>query len=287
MKKLPYTPLTATPFKKTGRYREILPQVLGLAAYIRCFWGSSQPYQTAEDPHGTIVIPDTCADIIYRVDHTEGTVTGIFCGINDRSFTSYEIGPPGHLVSLFAIRFYAWSAYAFSEDSLKGSINDLFDVRSRFGWLDDLLRPRLLGYHSLAQRSRLAEELFLSRLCSARQSDVIGRAVTAILSQKGSLRISSLAEECCISSRQLERAFHEYIGLTPKKLSSLIRYQCLWNELLRDPGLSIADAAYRYGYADQPHLLREFKRYHTMDIRQAILHARRDVGNIQDTPKLL
>lgn len=288
MIKLPYTPLTAAPFKKTGRYCEISPQAPGLAAYIRCFWGSVRPYPSArEDPAGTIVIPDTCVDIIYRIDHTEGTVIGDFCGINDTSFLSYAKGVHGHLISLFAIRFYAWSAYAFSEDSLKGSVNGSFDVRSRFCWLDGLLRHRLLECQSLAQRSRLAEEAFLMRLLSARQSDVIDQAVAAVLSQKGSLKISRLAEECCISGRQLERTFHEYIGITPKRFSSLVRYQCLWNEILRDPGLNISDAAYRYGYTDQPHLLREFKRYHTMDIRQAVMHARQDVGNIQDTHKIL
>lgn len=30
-------------------------------------------------------------------------------------------------------------------------------------------------------------------------------------------------------SRQLERLFHEYIGMTPKKLGKLVRYQFLWN----------------------------------------------------------
>ena len=40
----------------------------------------------AEDNAVQIVIPDTCADIIYYIDYTENTVSGGFCGVNDRSF---------------------------------------------------------------------------------------------------------------------------------------------------------------------------------------------------------
>lgn len=31
----------------------------------------------------------------------------------------------------------------------------------------------------------------------------------------------------------------------------------------------IADAVCKYGYTDVPHLMREFKRYHSMNIREA------------------
>lgn len=34
--------------------------------------------------------------------------------------------------------------------------------------------------------------------------------------------------------------------------------QCLWNEVLRNPGLRILDAVEWYGYTDQSHLMREF-----------------------------
>ena len=102
-----------------------------------------------------------------------------------------------------------------------------------------------------------------------------------ILLQKGVLRTAQLAEECCISGRQLERLFHGYIGITPKKLCNLVRYQCLWNEILRDPKFCILDAVCRYGYTDQSHLMHAFKRYHTMGIQKALLYARHNVGNIQ------
>lgn len=52
-------------------------------------------------------------DIIYHIDYTDNTVTGGFCGVNDCSFHAHNNGTIGHTVSTFAIRFYAWSVYAF------------------------------------------------------------------------------------------------------------------------------------------------------------------------------
>ena len=229
-----------------------------------------------------MIIPDTCVDIIYQINHTESTVTRGFCGINDTSFLYHEYIRPGHLVSVFAIRFYAWGAYPFAEDSLTDTLNKYCGLPSRFRRLDEILRPQLLEKQTLEERIAIAEDIFQRQLSKIRQNDNVDNAVKLILQQKGALSVNMLARECFISSRQQERIFREYIGITPKKLCNLIRYQCLWNEILSKPVFCIQDAVCRYGYTDQSHLMREFKRYHTMNIEEAKVCAYKDVGNIQD-----
>ncbi len=278
-----YMPLTATPFRHNDQYREISPANLELAKYIRCFWGSEKPYRGAgEITEASVIIPDTCVDIIYQINHTESTVTGGFCGINDTSFLYHEYIRPGHLVSVFAIRFYAWGAYPFAEDSLTDTLNKYCGLPSRFRRLDEILRPQLLEKQTLEERIAIAEDIFQRQLSKIRQNDNVDNAVKLILQQKGALSVNMLARECFISSRQQERIFREYNGITPKKLCNLIRYQCLWNEILSKPVFCIQDAVCRYGYTDQSHLMREFKRYHTMNIEEAKVCAYKDVGNIQD-----
>lgn len=283
MRNRPYIPLTASPFRKDGEYREVIPRHPELQKYIRCFWGSESFYVKKGNDTG-IVVPDTCADIIYWVDYTANRISDGFCGINDVSFSKTDKTMEGHLVSLFAIRFYAWEVCAFSEDSLKGTLNGHFDVRSRFRWLDEELRPQLFEKNTLEERTSMTEALFLRRLSgtegrTSAHVQNVQRAVAQILLHKGALHTAGLAEECFISGRQLERLFHEYIGITPKKLCNLVRYQSVWNDILRNPDFQIQDAVWRYGYADQSHLLREFKRYHAMGIQDARKYAYY-VGNI-------
>ena len=49
-----------------------------------------------------------------------------------------------------------------------------------------------------------------------------------------------------------------------------------------EPDFDVLSAVHKFGYTDQSHLLREFKRYHSMDIHKARIMAFKDVGNIQD-----
>lgn len=277
-----YCPLTATPFKRNRFYVEFAPSK-ELQSYIRCYWGTENPLiQIENDDASELVIPDTCVDIIYHIDYTDNTVTGRFCGVNDCSFHVHGNGTMGHMVSTFAIRFYAWSAYVFADDFLKSTINGYFDIGSRFEWLDKIIRPKLLELRTLQEKASFAEQVLQKRLSNVRENAIINDTIQNILINKGSLDIANLAKESFVSTRHLERLFHEYVGITPKKLSNLIRYQFLWRDILLKPDLDVLSAVHKFGYTDQSHLLREFKRYHSMDIHKATMMAFKDVGNIQD-----
>lgn len=276
-----YYPLTATPLKRNIAYTELTP-CKELHSYIRCYWGTENPLiQIENNDSPKLVIPDTCVDIIYHIDYTDNVVTGGFCGINDCSFLANSSGTIGHTVSTFAIRFYAWSAYAFADDSLKSSINGYFDVGSKFEWLDKIIRPKLLELKSIQEKASFTEQVLLKRLSDVKENTVVNGTIHNILTNKGSMDVSKLAKESFVSTRQLERLFHEYVGITPKKLSNLIRYQFLWRDILCEPDFDVLSAVHKYGYTDQSHLLREFKRYHSMDIHEARTIALKDVENIQ------
>ena len=155
-------------------------------------------------------------------------------------------------------------------------MNGYFDVDSRFEWLDKIIRPKLLELKTLQEKISFTEQALLKRLSDVRENTVVNDTIQNILINKGSLDIAKLAKKSFVSTRQLERLFHEYVGITPKKLSNLIRYQFLWRDF------DVLSAVYKFGYTDQSHLLREFKRYHSMDIHNARIMAFKDVGNIQD-----
>ena len=169
-----------------------------------------------------------------------------------------------------------------TDDSLQSTMNGYFDVDSRFEWLDKIIRPKLLELKTLQEKISFTEQALLKRLSDVRENTVVNDTIQNILINKGSLDIAKLAKKSFVSTRQLERLFHEYVGITPKKLSNLIRYQFLWRDILCEPDFDVLSAVYKFGYTDQSHLLREFKRYHSMDIHNARIMAFKDVGNIQD-----
>ena len=158
-----YHPLTATPFKRNVSYTELSP-VKNCSPISDAIGGTENPIiQNENNDAAEFVIPDTCVDIIYHIDYTNNTVTGGFCGINDCSFHVHNGGITEHMEATFAIRFYAWSAYAFADDSLKSTLNGYFDVGSRFEWLDKIIRLKLLELKTLKEKASFIEQALLKK----------------------------------------------------------------------------------------------------------------------------
>lgn len=72
---------------------------------------------------------------------------------------------------------------------------------------------------------------------------------------------STLAEAACLSKKQFNRVFAEYIGTTPKEFLRIIRMQRTLHILQMQPGINFAQLADACGYYDQSHLIKEFKTF--------------------------
>lgn len=269
-----YNPITATPFAHNESYMEFEP-CEALKPYIKCFWGTKEPYRhrKTDIPTQGIVTPDTCVDIIFTVDFTNDRIEGGFCGIDDRTFMTYDANDEDKRVSIFAIRFFAWSAVLFSEESMSGTRNAFFEAGQHFYGLQREIAPYLFDITDMESRIRLAEIYLINHMHPERRNKVLMDAVLELLKHKGNVEIGQMAKDIHTSSRHLERLFQENIGISPKRLASLIRYQYLWNDILFHPEFRVLDGVHQYGYTDQAHLLHDFKRFHGMNIKEARQYA--------------
>lgn len=283
-----YNPITASPFACNESYMEFVP-CDALKPYVRCFWGTRRPVKQLKTdiPAYGIVTPDTCADIIFDVDFTNNKISSGFCGIDDRTFRTCNGNDEEKLISRFGIRFFAWSGVLFSEESMRDTRNGFFDAGYHFSKIKGEIEPHLFDIGSMEEFIQIAEAVLLKQDYEKHKNTAVSEAIAQILMSKGNLRAGELSKEMHISSRQLERLFREYVGVSPKNLASLVRYQYLWNDILYVPRFNVLDAVYKYGYTDQAHLLHEFKKFHSMNITEAKRYAIKDVGNIQDIRALV
>ncbi len=275
-----YHPVTATPYQCTEDYMEFAP-CEALKPYIRCFWGSRRAATRAENGAGEmdIVIPDTCMDIIFHVDFTHNHISSSFFGIDDRTFAVPYDGEK-NIFFVFAVRFYPWGAALFAEESLRETKNAFFDADCHFSTVKREMERYLFDVSDICQLIPVAEKILLNRLNERHQNQTVFQAVARILEKRGNLSAAALGQEIFVSSRQLQRLFLEYIGVAPKSLASMVRYQYIWNELLQDKNFNKADAALRYGYTDQAHLCHDFKKYHSMNMEEARQYAVRGFTRI-------
>ena len=82
------------------------------------------------------------------------------------------------------------------------------------------------------------------------------------LSKAGSMpQVNEIARELGISSRQLHRRFLAAVGVPPKRFFRVLRFARVWQLASMQPRETWASLAAEHGYADQAHLIREFRAF--------------------------
>ncbi len=105
----------------------------------------------------------------------------------------------------------------------------------------------------------LIERFLLNRLMRLAEHN-LQRVNTAIrLINSGEANVSALADAACLSNKQFDRVFTEYVGAHPKEFSRTIRFQRALHKLETDPTISWAALAADCGYFDQSHMIRDFR----------------------------
>ena len=90
--------------------------------------------------------------------------------------------------------------------------------------------------------------------------DVFEDALAAVVDAVGAGRVTDAAVTAGVSARQVERLFARHLGVAPKTVARVVRFQSALRALMRDPGCPLADVAVTAGYFDQAHFVREFRR---------------------------
>lgn len=108
------------------------------------------------------------------------------------------------------------------------------------------------------ERFRLLDEYLVTRLVRGLELAAPVRYAWDRLSA-GPVRIAELADEIGWSRQHLNARFREQIGLGPKTVGRITRLNRTMALLDRASSLSWPEVAYRGGYSDQAHLIREFR----------------------------
>jgi AraC-like DNA-binding protein len=251
------------------RYREFpLPVAHGLSAAIETIWSLESDDPAASVPAAEPVIPDGRAEIIVHFgDPFERLVGAGF----ERQASCFVVGQltepivlrPGHRVSVLGIRLRPEGAAALWPDpqhELTGQVVDPAALSRPLGrWL-----VQLRDTHTSAEAAALHVAEGLGGLVALDRVDArVSTAVTHVLDTHGGVRIGDLATHVNCTRRHLERLFLDQVGLTPKRLSRIRRFQHALATLeqaqaagARSAGLTAATSC---GYADQSHFVHEFR----------------------------
>jgi AraC-like DNA-binding protein len=139
---------------------------------------------------------------------------------------------------------------------LAGACVPLADVFGRDG---EELVARLRESDDWDERFDVLEEFLLGRLaCGPAPDPAVAWAFERLRGTRGAVRVEALAGELGCSRRYLRDGFVRQVGLPPKTVARLMRFQHV-RERLAQASARWSEVAYSAGYADQSHLNREFR----------------------------
>ncbi|MET0595996.1 MAG: AraC family transcriptional regulator [Polyangiaceae bacterium] len=216
-----------------------------LARLVDAFWA----YESAGGAQR--ILPDGCIDFIFDLATGDAHVQG--------PMTSAEVIALPAGARVFGVRFLPGAASAFLEmdaEAIEDRAIDLDEVSAARKWS---LGERVAEARDhTARRRTIADFLFEPRSRQKAADARLAQAIRAIRHSRGALPVAAVARDLAMSERTLERLFRAHVGVRPKLYARIARLE--WTrEISTEHGASQAALAAMGGYADEPHLVREFR----------------------------
>ncbi|MCA0457867.1 MAG: helix-turn-helix domain-containing protein [Chloroflexi bacterium] len=223
-------------------YREFPPHP-ALAPYVACYWSITSPL-----PLINRILPDGCTDIVVTPELK-------FVGAMRSAFVS-QIIPDSLTVG---IRFKPGGSSAFFRLPLNELTDNEVTLDNLWGRFAHDLTDQLAAARTAREKIAHLEAALLCRLDQLPTlNPTLQQAVSTVRQANGDITITDLRTRLALSERQLERGFHQWVGLSPRQFARVTRFRQVV-DLLHQPALSLTQIAYRAGYYDQAHFIHDFK----------------------------
>jgi AraC-like DNA-binding protein len=238
-----------------------------LAKYVKCLWTLESA--ATESPNRERILPDGCTEIVFHLADpfhqydSDGTAerqpAAMLVGQTRRHLL---IQPTGR-VRVMGVRFRPGGAYPFLRLPQHELADQVVALDAIWGGAAGELHSRIAGLGTGAESARHLEAFLLTRLNQAQHHDQdLSKAIALIHRTGGCLSIDALGREMGINARKLDRTFNTRVGLSPKTLCRIVRFQQVFKKI--EPRGNAPDwvqIALDCGYYDQPHFVKEFKAF--------------------------
>ncbi|MEO8396457.1 MAG: helix-turn-helix domain-containing protein [Chloroflexota bacterium] len=255
-------------------HREFAPDPI-LRRDIRSFWMIEEtPEEFNRDP----VVPDSYTELVISVGAPIilAEMNGVRTELPRIFFTQIQKDPINLKAQgdaqFLAVSFYPWTAHALFDLPDPENQDMIIMLDGQWQRLAQSIAEAV--QHSGYEEGLARLQQFMIDAYCRTLPDItpVRSAGEQLYASKGQFDMDQLAQDSCLSLRQLERRFKQLTGVTPKSLARLIRFEATRNRLFYDPTMSILDLVHEFGYTDQAHLTHEFKAFMRKTPGQFVRH---------------
>lgn len=202
-------------------------------------------------------IPDDCIDVVFDISYDGATA--IAAGTVFERFDTWMV--EGH--KYFGMRFLPGIKPAFLDGGFAGYNCEQFDLTLCSH--DHFLIEKMCSLPDFNARCDFFLEYYSKKLASkdsvySGTQTIVQSVLSDISDHRGLVTIDKIVSDTGYSNRYIEKVFREFMGLSPKKYSDILKFQSAIDFLDKNPDARISDIATDFGYYDQPAFVRAFKK---------------------------
>lgn len=167
-------------------------------------------------------------------------------------------------IDILGVKFTPLGLYRLTGIDMRHISDAIIDANNVWHSEVDLLYEEILDKENIAARIKAIEQFLKRKKARQSSSEKIHLLNNSIhqMETKRNYDVSKLRRDHFITKKTFERYFLNYIGVTPKQYANICRFNnvCMYlDRMLKQPDWQ--DIVVEFGYHDQSHFIREFKRY--------------------------
>ena len=238
----------------------------GYSQINRTDYGISHFYEFTihdEKKHCIKAVPDASIDLLFNIGENKVStyISGTVFGVK-----KWELGTQD---DCFGVRFQPGQGILPKDITMEMIVND--DIEIDGDIFGKNLTEKIALAKTMSERidifKKEYEDMVLGRNSLSDKEKINEYLVNRISRTKGMITMRQLEDETNYSACYLRRIFKSFHGISPKQFAQYIRFQNLLMQADKE-GVRYEQVALDCGYYDEPHMMKEFKKYSGVTLEQ-------------------
>ena len=238
----------------------------GYSQINRTDYGISHFYEFTihdEKKHCIKAVADASIDLLFNIGENKVStyISGTVFGVK-----KWELGTQD---DCFGVRFQPGQGILPKDITMEMIVND--DIEIDGDIFGKNLTEKIALAKTMSERieifKKAYEDMVLGRNSLSDKEKINEYLVNRISRTKGMITMRQLEDETNYSACYLRRIFKSFHGISPKQFAQYIRFQNLLMQADKE-GVRYEQVALDCGYYDEPHMMKEFKKYSGVTLEQ-------------------